>query len=628
MLRDLRGDKNLKNFAPFASLRFKLKGPGPRRKCKIRRSKMKKLIPVIILFLLNLSCSDIINGMFEDMPDIVPVCVDKDTLSSGDGRGWVNAVQSINEALALVKEGGEIWIKSGTCDIGAVIEIGGSVENFSIYGGFAGTESRREQRDVSANETILNSSSGNGIISLSGARSVTLDGFTFRASASLGGNSAVTVDSSEGIVFRSCVFDSLTGSGDGTAVRSSGSGVGIEECNFSNNYADGNGGALYGNGSTISISGHSLFDINSAYRGGAIYLEGNSEISITDTDLTNNNSELAYNSGSNGGAIYLENTTAVINNSKLIGNYSEDNANGGALYIDNNTGEEVNIINSEFKYNGYLDSTSKTFNGGAIYLLNGSLNISGAGSDISSNCTNNGAGGGIYIYGGNLSISNASISNNGFIGVGAPETQSGGGIYFRGSSLTIDRVKFINNQAEDNGGGIFINPVTADININNSLFRSNRAINNDGGALYLNNGALNFANVTFYDNSANNNGGAIYSNIGATIYNSVFYGNSGSAGNNIYVNNGTVSISYCFYYGGLDTGGSGIIDTSGDGNINDSTNPFMSTTYGADDFLYPDVIIIDAGYNDAISDYLTDLAGNTRIINGTVDIGAYEWQGE
>jgi hypothetical protein len=359
---------------------------------------------------------------------------------------------------------------------------------------------------------------------------------------------------------------------------------------------------------------------------------------------------------SDGGAIRLSNTAMSITGSILSGNHSRTGGYGGALYISNYSGDDVNIVDSKFLNNGHDGITPYTRSGGAICLSRGSLTISGTESEISSNCAT-GSGGGIFVglYS-SLTINDATISNNGFIKEGTPVTDAGGGIYFNGDSLTINNSVFSNNQTEESGGGIIINS-TGSASINASRFVNNIAYNGNGGALlirddcaisivnslYNNNmaydghgGAICFtpgsaslsktySNLTFYSNSANGAssvGGAFYSEGGDhTLNNSVFYGNTASAGNNIYSNSGSFTTYYSFYNGGV----SGV--TSGSNNITGvSISPFASITEGEDNFLYPNSEIIDKGDNSAISGYSADLGGNTRILNSVVDIGAYEGQ--
>ena len=72
---------------------------------------------------------------------------------SQDGTTWATAYDTIVAAIAAADPGDEIWVAQGTYTGG-----GGAVEPtdyVSLYGGFAGTESTLEGRDVAANETII-----------------------------------------------------------------------------------------------------------------------------------------------------------------------------------------------------------------------------------------------------------------------------------------------------------------------------------------------------------------------------------------------------------------------------------------------------------------------------------------
>ncbi len=76
-----------------------------------------------------------------------------------DGSNWENAFSDLQEALAVVEAGDEIWVAAGTYrpdrgtgdrDLAFVL-----VPDVDMYGGFAGWEAHREQRDWVRNETIL-----------------------------------------------------------------------------------------------------------------------------------------------------------------------------------------------------------------------------------------------------------------------------------------------------------------------------------------------------------------------------------------------------------------------------------------------------------------------------------------
>ena len=126
--------------------------------------------------------------------------VRRDAGAGGDGTSWASAFQEVQDALAVARDGDEIWVAKGTYRPGTGASppsvsfvIASSV---SLYGGFAGDESALDQRDRVANETVLSGDllldDGPGFanrgdnctnvvsVPLSGAQHVVLDGFTIR----------------------------------------------------------------------------------------------------------------------------------------------------------------------------------------------------------------------------------------------------------------------------------------------------------------------------------------------------------------------------------------------------------------------------------------------------------------
>ena len=83
-----------------------------------------------------------------------------------DGSRWEDAYTDLQEALKNAQAGDEIWVAKGTYKPttetdGNVPEISFVlVEGVEIYGGFAGNETRRDQRDWDANATILSGKTG------------------------------------------------------------------------------------------------------------------------------------------------------------------------------------------------------------------------------------------------------------------------------------------------------------------------------------------------------------------------------------------------------------------------------------------------------------------------------------
>ena len=233
-------------------------------------------------------------------------------------------------------------------------------------------------------------------------------------------------------------------------------------------------------------------------------------------------------------------------------------------------------------------------------------------SGVISNCmfTGNSAydsGGGSY--GGTLN--NCMLTGNSASGL------SGGGGSYGG---TLNNCLLTGNSAGAYGGG------SSDATLNRCTLTGNWAGKGGGGSC---NGTLN--NCTLTDNSASGSsgGGGSY---GGTLNNCTLTGNSvgaygggGSDGgtlNNciVYFNQGIEGSNYCdstFNYSCTtpDPGGTGNI--TNDPQFINRSNGNFHLSFGSP--------CINKG-NNAFASGTTDFDGNPRIVGGTVDIGAYEYQ--
>lgn len=70
--------------------------------------------------------------------------------SSGDGSSWQNAMPGVQDALNFSQSGDQIWVAAGTYNEQITLRNG-----VAVYGGFNGTETRIDQRNIAANPTIL-----------------------------------------------------------------------------------------------------------------------------------------------------------------------------------------------------------------------------------------------------------------------------------------------------------------------------------------------------------------------------------------------------------------------------------------------------------------------------------------
>ncbi len=287
-----------------------------------------------------------------------------------------------------------------------------------------------------------------------------------------------------------------------------------------------------------------------------------------------------------------------------------------------------------------VGSSFPTNSGGGLYNF--------AGSPTVSNCTFTGNaasydGGGMSSYTSSLTLTNCAFIGN------SADSGHGGGMYNEYSSPTLTNCTFIGNVTDD-GGGIYnwsSSPVLA-----NCTLIGNAAGYGGGMSNYRGSPAL--ANCTFIGNSADSCGGGM-SNVSSsspTLANCTFSSNSAGiySGGMYNYDSSSPTLTNCIIWG---SGSSPIYNSSssrpvitysdiqgaheGTGNSDADplfvrspwTGPDGSFGTADDDYgdlrLRPGSAALDIGSNAAIpTGITTDLAGNPRVQNGTVDLGAYE----
>jgi parallel beta-helix repeat protein len=327
------------------------------------------------------------------------------------------------------------------------------------------------------------------------------------------------------------------------------------------------------------LSGFTLTN-GTAVNGGGAY--------CTSTNVQLVNCQVSGNSGKFGGGVY----SGTLSNCTVSGNSVVFAGSGGGAY--NST-----LLNCTITGNSTL------VNGG-----------SGAGAvgGFLANCTinNNTCNGSGATVGGGVSgsvLTNCTLSGNRVIGAGS----SGGGANastlinctlsnnrsdFAGAGAynsTLTNCSIVSNQAGYGGGGVSGGTLV------NCVLRNNSGSGGYGGGVYW---TTTLINCTLVGNSASYGGGA-YS---ATLYNCIVYFNSGPSGANTY----GCTYSYCC-----------TPDSGGVGNITNA--PIFINKTGGDFHLQAGSGGIDAGTN-GYAGGLMDFDGNLRIANGTVDMGAYEFQ--
>lgn len=366
----------------------------------------------------------------------------------------------------------------------------------------------------------------------------------------------------------------------------------VIDCILTNNAAKNGGGACYSVLQNCTVSG------NVAKFGGGTYLGSLANCVVADNSST-----------SSGGGAYC-NSSTVVTNCTISGNRSGTFGGGVYAYA------KSSLIGCTITNNA-AGSSGGGCNGGTLSdcLIAGNTATGMGGGTYDATAltrctvTNNVAGtygGGCYK--GTLSfctIEDNSAQNGGGTSsavltdctvAGNTATASGGGVH----SGSATRCGIVNNKAESSNGGGSSGAV-----LDNCVVVHNEAGAGGGGAA---SGAL--TNCTIYANKAVDNGGGVYL---AALANCIVWGNTAPQNPAVYASSSKPCLYSC-----LDQTLSGNYHV---GNI--VADPLFVSE--SDYHLQAGSPCINVGTNDlAIGE--TDFYGDARIVGGTVDMGASEYQ--
>jgi len=454
-----------------------------------------------------------------------------------DGASWGSAYTGLQSALAAALAGDEIWVAEGTYTPGATAGASfGLKTGVAVYGGFAGTETSRGERDWVAHPTILSGDIGipgsiadniyNVVKAWSVDASALLDGFTISEGNARGGfcpgngcGGGVSIDAASPTLAHLVVRDNTAKSRGGGIDVNQGDLL-IEDVAFVDNTAVSGGGMCVYQGSVILTD--TQFSGNTADSGGGLRND-QGVVTLTLTSLLSNTAQNAGGGVSNvgGAALFISDGTFISNTA----------ASGGAIA---NYTSTARILTSVFTEN------IASARGGAIDKRAASLVV--ISSTFSANAAGSGAGVGSTLSGsvvmtGVAFISNTATVNGGgisadesdeirlndttFAGNRAGSSDFGGGIYAADSDVTLFRGTFRENEAYS-GAGIYL--LLGDLRLKGVDFLANTATST-GGAIWFRGGAGSaLANVRFIANTADG-AGAVYLETDVTIANALFNGN-------------------------------------------------------------------------------------------------------
>ena len=294
--------------------------------------------------------------------------VDAGAAGANDGTSWTDAYTDLQTALTTAADDDEIWVAAGIYRPTGDADRTQSFilrNSIALYGGFSGTETLREQRNWTINETVLSGNIGapdtnadnsyHVLIGSGTRRTSVLDGFTISDGAADGAGfnryGGGMFNDSGSPTITNCIFlrnISIYLGGAMYNLSSLGSPM-ITDCKFSENSAEAGGGIMNSSGSSPILT-RCIFTQNGAVLGGgAIFNSENCNTVVTDSTFSNNN---AYDGGA---MLSFHHCSCTVTNSTFSFNTAGDD--GGALL---NNSSDPTMTNCTF--------TGNTANyGGAIY---------------------------------------------------------------------------------------------------------------------------------------------------------------------------------------------------------------------------------------------------------------------
>ncbi len=410
-----------------------------------------------------------------------------------------------------------------------------------------------------------------GPLALSGAAGsvITIDGSSPSTPLTISGNNAIgifQVDSGVQAVFTNLTIEDGKTTGNGGAILNAGT-LTVSNITLSNNAAA-SGGAIENQG-TLTISNVTFADNSASDSGGAV--DNTGQLTVSDSTFSGNGAVI-------GGAISNEGTLLTVSNTTFSGNTAS--ASGGA--VDNSAGT-LAITGSYF-----ISNNAQSGAGGAIESTGRTVTV--ANTTVSSNVAAT-AGGGIDNAAGTLTVTGSALSGN-------SSSQNGGGFSNHGA-LTVSASTLAGNNGSQNGGGIFN---SGTLTLSSDTVSANSA-SSTGGGIDMSGGTLAMQNTIV----AGNTSGGANPDIAGSITTDDGNNLLGTAANN----------STTIPNPGLQDVFSNSPRLGALGNYGGPTQT-MDVLAGSP--------AIGAGNAGAVGLLSTDQRGLPRVVNGSLDIGAFQTQ--
>ena len=251
------------------------------------------------------------------------------------GTTWADAVPDLQCALLDAAAGNEVWMAPGVYrptrgpDRSASFVI---ADGAGVYGGFAGTENRRDQRQPGTARPVLSGDIG-------ADDRVDASGVITDLAGIAGGNAlhVVTIDSTQATTV---LEGAIVTGGQASGTAQSG-------CAYAC------GGGLYVTGGAPQLRNLRLIANYASDRGGGLYAGQSNPTLIALT--------MQANQAAHGGAAFLQDVRSQVINTLIAGNHAA--GDGGGLYAANSTVRMVNVTVAANRAGG---------SGGGLLLGNGS----------------------------------------------------------------------------------------------------------------------------------------------------------------------------------------------------------------------------------------------------------------
>ena len=300
----------------------------------------------------------------------------------------------------------------------------------------------------------------------------------------------------------------------------------------------------------------------------------------------------------------------------------DDDQDGGALRI--NHCNDVEISNSTLFCNFSRE------HGGGLNAENSVVKMHDC--NVSNNLTYTEIDTVYYMYGGGLRFLKCEVEltdvvfrhNNG-------RTAIGGAMSIDSCSVRIDRCRFEHNYGINGAGLYMIRCYDNPCSIRNSLFAHNTS-GHFGGGFAISDSSPVLSNLTVVDNlseGVNCGGIFFYQNSSPTLRNCIVYGNLNSVPLEKPVqmwswtfDDNAPKFYNCLVQYGLENISNYEIITVYENCIDD--NPLFVDAENEDYRLAENSPCINAGLTESIDFEMIDLAGNPRVWDGIIDLGAYE----